>query len=555
MPALSESQSAALGLAWAELDAHHRTIAGRHLSLWFAEDPQRAQRYCLQFDGLYCDYSKHRIDDRAMELLMHVAAAAQLPRHIEAMFTGALVNGTEQRAALHTLLRAPRAAVDDAAFDPRLGQVHAVLDRMADFADQVHSGQWLGYSGKPIRAVVNIGIGGSDLGPAMAGEALRHYAQRGLLLRFVANVDGSDFHEACVDLDPAETLFVICSKTFTTQETLTNAHTARDWCLRALGDPAAIARHFVAVSTNLQAVRAFGIHPERMFEFWDWVGGRYSLPSAIGLSTMIAIGSAQFRELLAGMHAMDEHFRHQPLDRNLPVVLALIGIWNRRCFGTSSHAILPYDHYLRRFPAYLQQLIMESNGKQVQKDGTPLQQASAPVVWGEPGSNAQHSFFQLLHQGTDIVPCDLIGFCHSLNPLGEHHQLLLANLLAQAEALAFGRSEHELRRAGISEDLLPHRRFDGNRPSTMLLFDRLTPYVLGQLIALYEHQVYVQAVLWNINPFDQWGVELGKVLAQRTAQELASPDEPELGHDSSTNALIRYLRDRRNLRTGGVIPD
>jgi glucose-6-phosphate isomerase len=458
------------------------------------------------------------------------------------MFSGERINVTEDRAVLHVALRAPRDATITVDGEDVVPGVHAVLDRMADFADRVRSGDWKGHTGRRIRNVVNIGIGGSDLGPVMAYEALRHYSDRGLRCRFVSNVDGTDFVEATRDLDPAETLFVVCSKTFTTVETLTNARTARDWTLAALSDDAAVARHFVAVSTNADEVAGFGIDTANMFEFWDWVGGRYSYDSAIGLSLMIAIGPDAFREMLAGFHAMDEHFRTAPFERNLPVLLGLLGIWYDDFFGTETQAILPYDQYLSRFSAYLQQLDMESNGKRVDLDGHPVDHQTGPVIWGEPGTNGQHAFYQLIHQGTKLIPCDFIGFCQSLNPTGRHHDLLMANFLAQPEALAFGKTEEEVRAEGVPEAQVPHRTFPGNRPTNTILALRLTPAVLGSLVALYEHKVFVQGTVWRVNSFDQWGVELGKVLATRITAELEAEREPELGHDSSTNALIRRYR-------------
>jgi glucose-6-phosphate isomerase len=491
---------------------------------------------------LYLDYSKQRITAETLRLLQELAQACGVPERIEAMFRGERINITEQRAVLHTALRAPageRILVDGQDVVP---EVHQVLERMAAFSDRVRSGAWTGHGGKRIRNIVSIGIGGSDLGPVMAFEALRHYSQRDLQLRFVSNVDGTDFVEAVNGLDPAETLFVICSKTFTTLETLTNAHAARDWCLHALGDESAVAKHFVAVSTNADEVVKFGIDADNMFGFWDWVGGRYSMDSAIGLSTMLALGPHNFREMLAGFRDMDQHFRSAPLERNLPLLAGLLGIWNGNFLGASTVAVLPYEQYLKRFPAYLQQLTMESNGKHVTLDGKRVDYSTGAIYWGEPGTNGQHSFYQLIHQGTHLIPCDFIGFCRPLNPLGTQHDLLMANLFAQSEALAFGKTAAEVSAEGASAALVPHRSFEGNRPSSTLLAEALTPRTLGALVAHYEHSVFVQGVIWNIDSFDQWGVELGKALAKRTAAELASRTEPELSHDSSTNTLIRRYR-------------
>lgn len=511
----------------------------------FAADPTRGERLALEVGDLYCDYSKHRITAETLKLLIRLAEACGLPQRIEAMFRGDKINLTEGRKVLHVALRAPRSASLIVDGVDVIAEVHAVLDKMAAFAARVRGGAWTGHTGKPIRNVVNLGIGGSDLGPAMAYEALRHYSRRELTFRFVANIDGADFVEATRDLDPAETLFIVASKTFTTLETMTNAQSARRWLLAALGDEAAVARHFVAVSTNATEVARFGIDPQNMFGFWDWVGGRYSLTSAIGLSLMPAIGAERFGELLAGCHAMDMHFRRAPLERNMPVIMGLLNVWYGNFFGAETVAVLPYDQYLRRFPAYLQQLVMESNGKHTTLHGRPVTYQTGPIVWGEPGTNGQHSFYQLLHQGTKLVPCDLIGFVTPLHPLGEHHTLLMANLFAQAEALAFGKTADEVAAEGIPEHLVPHRTFHGNRPSTVLLANKLTPAVLGQLIALYEHSVLVASVIWEINAFDQWGVELGKSLAKQIAAELTaeltSSAEPQ--HDSSTNALIRRYRD------------
>jgi glucose-6-phosphate isomerase len=517
-----------------------------HLRDLFAGDAARGQRLVAEAAGLYLDYSKHRVTGETIALLVKLAEAADLRGRIDAMFRGAIVNPTERRPALHVALRAPRTAsivVDGENVVPR---VHAVLDRMAAFAERIRSGAWRGHTGRPIRNVVNIGIGGSDLGPAMAYRALRHYSRRDMSFRFVSNVDATDFAEATRDLDPAETLCIVASKTFTTLETMTNAQTARAWSLRALGDERAVAKHFVAVSTNAQEVARFGIDAANMFEFWDWVGGRYSMESSIGLSTMIAIGPERFGEMLAGFHAMDEHFRTAPFERNLPVLMGLLTVWYANFFGSETIGVFPYDQYLDRFPAYLQQLAMESNGKQTMLDGRRVDYATGPIVWGEPGTNGQHSFFQLLHQGTPLVPCDVLVFCRSLNPLGRHHDILVASALAQAEALAFGKSADAVRAEGMPDRLVPHRTFEGNRPTTVILADALTPATLGSLVALYEHSVFTQAVLWEINPFDQWGVELGKELALRIVPELEAPADPPLRHDSSTNALIRRYRARRS---------
>jgi glucose-6-phosphate isomerase len=529
---------------WQALVEHAKATAGRHLRELFAQDPQRGERLRAEAAGLTLDFAKQRVDDDTLALLFDLARARALPERIDAMFRGERINTTEDRSALHVALRAQageRFVVDGEDVVPH---VHAVLDRMAAFADAVRLGQWTGATGRRIRTIVNIGIGGSDLGPVMAYEALRHYGLRELECRFVSNVDPADFVEATRDLDPDATLFIVCSKTFTTLETLANAHLARDWCTAVLGEEA-VARHFVAVSTNAEGVRAFGIDTANMFGFWDWVGGRYSMDSAIGLSTMLAIGPAGFREMLAGFHAMDVHFRTAPLERNLPVLMGLLSIWNNDFLGASTLAVLPYAQYLKRFPAYLQQLQMESNGKHVTREGKPVDVATGPIVWGEPGTNGQHSFYQLIHQGTRLVPCDFIGFCQPLNTMQAQHDLLMANLFAQGEALAFGRTADEVRAEGTPEALVPHRTFEGNRPSSTILADRLTPRTLGALVALYEHSVYVQGVVWDIDSFDQWGVELGKMLAKQTARELGSAQEPELRHDSSTNALIRQYRARR----------
>jgi glucose-6-phosphate isomerase len=531
--------------AWKALAQHHDEIGGRHLRDLFSQDPERGDRLVVEDVGLVLDYSKNRITDQTIDLLVALADDRGLTGRIEAMFTGERINTTEHRAVLHVALRAPRGSTIMVDGENVVPGVHDVLDRMAEFAGRVRSGDWLGHTGKPIRNVVNIGIGGSDLGPVMAYEALRHYSRRDLTFRFVSNVDGTDFAEATGDLDPERTLFVVSSKTFTTLETMTNARTARAWLLDALDDDAAIARHCVAVSTNADAVSAFGIDTANMFGFWDWVGGRYSMDSAIGLSTMIAIGPDRFAELLAGFHAMDEHFRTAPLERNLPVLLGLLTVWYADFLGARTVAVLPYDQYLKRFPAYLQQLTMESNGKSVTLAGQPVDYPTGPVFWGEPGTNGQHSFYQLIHQGTHLIPCDFIGFAESLNPLGDHHDILMANVFAQTEALAFGRTADEVRAEGTHEALVPHRVFPGNRPTNTILADRLTPATLGKLIALYEHSVFTQGTIWGINSFDQWGVELGKALARRIVGELEADQEPELTHDSSTNALIRRYRAAR----------
>jgi glucose-6-phosphate isomerase len=531
--------------AWAALQAHHAELAGRHLRALFAEDPGRGERLTAEACGIYLDYSKNRVTDQTVRLLLQLAEQSDLRGRIDAMFAGEKINVTEERAVLHVALRAPSGSniqVDGVNVVPA---VHEVLDRMADFAGAVRDGRWLGHTGQPIRNIVNIGIGGSDLGPVMAYEALRHYSARELTFRFVSNVDGTDFAEATRDLEPAETLFIVSSKTFTTLETMTNANTARDWLLATLGDRSAIAKHFVAVSTNGEAVGEFGIDVMNMFGFWDWVGGRYSMDSAIGLSTMIAIGPDGFRELLAGFHEMDEHFRTAPFEQNLPVLLGLLTVWYVDFFGAQTQAVLPYDQYLKRFPAYLQQLTMESNGKHVTLAGEAVDYPTGPVYWGEPGTNGQHSFYQLIHQGTELIPADFVGFTHSLNPIGDHHDLLTANVFAQGEALAFGKTAEEVRAEGTDDWLVPHRVFEGNRPSNTMLLERLTPHALGTLIALYEHSVFTQGTIWSVNSFDQWGVELGKVLAKRVAGELSAPDEPQLAHDSSTNALIRRYRASR----------
>lgn len=532
--------------AWKALQAHYNAVEKLHLRSLFAEDPGRGERLTAEAAGLYLDYSKNRITDETVQLLLQLADESGLRARIDAMFRGDKINVTEKRSVLHIALRAPRGEAIIVDGQDVVPQVHAVLDSMADFSKRVRNGEWKGHTGRRIRNVVNIGIGGSDLGPVMAYEALRHYTQRDMTLRFVSNVDGSDFAEAVQDLNPAETLFIVSSKTFTTLETMTNAHTAREWLLTGFnGDETSVAKHFVAVSTNAKAVAKFGIDTSNMFEFWDWVGGRYSMTSAIGLSTMIAVGPENFRALLDGFHQMDEHFRSAPFDRNLPVLLGLLSVWYSDFFGAQTVAVLPYDQYLKRFPAYLQQLTMESNGKHVTVDGATVDYDTSPIYWGEPGTNGQHSFYQLIHQGTRLIPCDFIAFGKSLNPLGRHHDILIANVFAQAEALAFGKDHEEVKEEGTPDWLAPHRVFEGNRPSNTLFADSLTPETLGKLIALYEHSVFTQGAIWNIDSFDQWGVELGKVLAQRIVPELESSDEPTLAHDSSTNNLIRRYRKLR----------
>jgi glucose-6-phosphate isomerase len=530
---------------WQALLRHAQETGGRQLRELFANDPGRGERLAVEAAGLYLDYSRQRVGDDTLRLLLDLAEACGLRARIDAMFRGDHINSTEQRAALHVALRAPRGERLEVDGQDVVPAVHAVLARMAGFADRVRSGSWTGHTGKRIVNVVNIGIGGSDLGPVMAHEALRHYGKRDLTVRFVANVDPTAFVEATHDLDPAQTLFIVCSKTFTTQETLVNAHAARDWCLAALKEESAVAKHFVAVSTNEAGVRKFGIDPDNMFGFWDWVGGRYSMDSAIGLSTMVSVGPDHFRDMLAGFHAVDSHFREAPFERNLPVLMGLLAIWNNNFLGAATVAVLPYAQSLKRFPAYLQQLAMESNGKHVTVEGRPVDYQTGPVYWGEPGTNGQHSFYQLLHQGTRLVPCDFIGFCQPLDPMDAQHDLLMANLFAQGEALAFGKDAAQVRAEGTPEALVPHRVCEGNRPSSTLLADRLTPRTLGALVALYEHSVFVQGAIWNIDSFDQWGVELGKQLAKATEAELAAPTEPALAHDSSTNALIRRYRQRR----------
>jgi len=530
---------------WKALEEHYQKIRDLHLRSLFAEDPSRGERFALEAASIYLDYSKNRITDETLRLLLELARDSGLRERIDAMFRGEKINVTENRPVLHVALRAPRdesIVVDGENVVP---MVHAVLDKMTDFSNRVRSGAWTGYTGKRMRNIINIGIGGSDLGPSMAYDALKYFSDRNLTVRFVSNVDGNEFVEATRDLDPAETLFIVSSKTFTTLETLTNARSAREWCVRALGSEKAVAKHFVAVSTNAEEVEKFGIDTANMFEFWDWVGGRYSYDSAIGLSLIIAIGPDRFREMLAGFHAMDEHFRTAPFERNLPVLLGLIGIWYNNFFGAETVAILPYDHYLGRLPAYLQQLDMESNGKHVDLEGRRVDYQTGPIIWGQPGTNGQHAFYQLIHQGTKLIPCDFIGFCQALNPLPPHHDLLMANFFAQTEALAFGKTPEEVAAEGVPAFQVPHRTFEGNRPTNTILATQLTPETLGKLIALYEHKVFVQGTIWNIDSFDQWGVELGKVLANRIIPELESAEEPKLTHDSSTNRLIRLYRSLR----------
>ncbi len=534
------------GPAWKALERHHGAVQDLSLRQLFADDPGRGERLTAEAAGVFLDYSKHRITNETLALLLQLAEQSGLRARIDAMFRGDEINVSEKRAVLHVALRAPqgtRIVVDG---EDVVLQVHAVLDRMSDFTERVRDGAWKGHTGKPIRNVVNIGIGGSDLGPVMAYEALRHYSQRTMTFRFVSNVDGTDFAEAVRDLDPAETLFIVASKTFTTLETMTNARAARAWSVVGLGgDERSVARHFVAVSTNAAEVTKFGIDAANMFGFWDWVGGRYSMGSAIGLSTMLAVGAEHFRAMLDGFHQMDEHFRTAPFDRNLPVLMGLLAVWYNDFFGAESVAVLPYDQYLKRFPAYLQQLTMESNGKHVTLDGSEVGCKTGPIYWGEPGTNGQHSFYQLIHQGTRLIPCDFIAFAESLNPIGRHHDLLLANVFAQTEALAFGKTAAEVKAEGTPDWLVPHRVFHGNRASSTILMDRLTPAALGKLVALYEHSVFTQGAIWHIDSFDQWGVELGKVLAQRIIPELESKTDPKLGHDGSTNGLIRRYRKLR----------
>ena len=539
----SRARSTSRHAAWQALADHYETVRDLHLRKLFADDPTRGERMTAEAAGVYLDYSKNRINDETLKLLIELAEQSGLRARIDAMFRGDKINVTENRAVLHVALRAPKGAsivVDGRNVVP---DVHAVVEKMADFANRVRTGQWKGHSGKRIRNIVNIGIGGSDLGPVMAYEALKYYSDRAMTFRFVSNVDGTDFVEATRDLDAAETMFIVSSKTFTTLETMTNAQSAREWSLRGLGgDAAAVAKHFVAVSTNGEKVAEFGIDTANMFEFWDWVGGRYSMDSAIGLSTMLAIGPDHFQSMLEGFHAIDEHFRTAPFGRNLPVLMGLLGVWYNDFFGAQTVAVLPYDQYLKRFPAYLQQLTMESNGKHVTLDGVTVDYQTGPIYWGEPGTNGQHSFYQLIHQGTRLIPCDFIAFGHALNTLGRHHDMLVANVFAQTEALAFGKTREQVKAEGTPDWLVPHRVFEGNRPSNTILMDRLTPAALGKLVALYEHCVFTQGTIWDIDSFDQWGVELGKVLAQRIIPELESKAEPKLGHDSSTTTLIRRYR-------------
>jgi glucose-6-phosphate isomerase len=535
------------GAAFQALEMHHREVRDLHLRRLFADDPARGERLAVEAVGLYLDYSKNRITDETLRLLLALAEESGLRGRIDAMFRGEKINVTEKRAVLHVALRAPKGESILVDGENVVPQVHAVLDKMAEFTNRIRSGAWKGHRDTRIRNIVNVGIGGSDLGPVMAYEALKYYSDRAMRFRFVSNIDGTDLVEAIHDLDPSETLFIISSKTFTTLETMTNAHNARDWLVAGLGgDEKAVARHFVAVSTNASEVSRFGIDTANMFEFWDWVGGRYSMDSAIGLSTMLAIGPDNFYVLLDGFHQMDEHFRTAPFERNLPVIMGLLAIWYNDFFGAQTVAVLPYDQYLKRFPAYLQQLTMESNGKHVTLDGVEVEYQTGPIYWGEPGTNGQHSFYQLIHQGTRLIPCDFIAFGQSLNPLGRHHDMLLANVLAQGEALAFGKTAEQVEAEGTPDWLVPHRVFEGNRPSNTILAERLTPETLGKLVALYEHSVFTQGVIWNINPFDQWGVELGKVLAQRIIPELESATDPDLSHDTSTNALIRRYRELKS---------
>ena len=529
--------------AWSALALHYKAVSKLHLRQLFADDPKRGERLAVEAVGLYLDYSKNRITDETLRLLLQLAEESGLRARIDAMFHGDKINITEKRAVLHVALRAPRNESIIVDGENVVPEVHAVLDRMADFSNRVRSGEWKGHTGKRIRNVINVGIGGSDLGPVMAYEALKHFSDRAMTFRFVSNVDGTDFAEAVRDLDPAETLFIISSKTFTTLETMTNAHTAREWSLAGLGgDEKSVAKHFVAVSTNAAEVEKFGIDTANMFEFWDWVGGRYSMDSAIGLSTMVAIGPEKFQAMLNGFHQMDEHFRTAPFQQNLPVLMGLLSIWYNDFFEAQTVAVLPYEQYLKRFPAYLQQLTMESNGKHVTLKGKKVKRDTSPIYWGEPGTNGQHSFYQLIHQGTRLIPCDFIAFSKPLNPLGRHHDMLIANVCAQTEALAFGKTPEQVKAEGTPKWLVPHRVFEGNRPSNTILAEQLTPETLGKLVALYEHSVFTQGAIWNIDSFDQWGVELGKVLAQRIIPELENTTEPQLAHDSSTNNLIRYYR-------------
>jgi glucose-6-phosphate isomerase len=539
----TQSRSLSERPAWRALEAHFQKTHEMQLSQMFADDPARGERYTVETGGIFLDYSKNRITDETLKLLVQLAEECGLRAHIDAMFSGEKINITENRAVLHVALRAPKGESIVVDGEDVVPGVHAVLEKMAAFSDRVRSGAWKGHTGKRIRNVINIGIGGSDLGPVMAYEALKYYSQRDLTFRFVSNVDGTDFAEAVRDLNADETLFLIASKTFTTLETMTNAHSAREWSLAGLGgDEKAVAKHFVAISTNAKEVAKFGIDTANMFEFWDWVGGRYSMDSAIGLSTMLAIGPDNFRAMLDGFHQMDEHFRTAPFASNLPVLMGLLTVWYTDFFDAQTMAVLPYEQYLKRFPAYLQQLTMESNGKHVTLDGTRVGVDTGPIYWGEPGTNGQHSFYQLIHQGTRLIPCDFIGFYKSLNPLGRHHDTLMANVFAQAEALAFGKTAEQVKAEGTPDWLVPHRVFEGNRPSNVILGDLLTPRVLGQLIALYEHSVFTQGTIWNIDSFDQWGVELGKVLAQKIIGELESATEPALTHDTSTSSLIRRYR-------------
>ena len=534
--------------AWKALEDHQKKMRAVRLRDLFAEDPGRGLRMTAEAAGVFLDYSKNRITDETLKLLVELADQSGLRARIDAMFRGDRINVTEGRAALHVALRAPKSQTINVDGHNVVPDVHAVLDKMADFARRIRDGLWKGHSGKRIKTIVNIGIGGSDLGPVMAYEALKHYSDRSLTFRFVSNIDGTDVVEATIDLNPEETLFIVSSKTFTTLETMTNAHSARDWLLKGFGgDVNAVSKHFVAVSTNASKVSEFGIDTVNMFGFWDWVGGRYSMDSAIGLSTMLAIGPENFRSMLDGFHEMDEHFRTAPFERNLPVLMALLTVWYTNFFGAETIAVLPYEQYLKRFPAYLQQLTMESNGKHVTLDGVEVAYQTGPIYWGEPGTNGQHSFYQLIHQGTRLIPCDFIAFVEALNPLGRHHDMLLANVFAQAEALAFGKTSEEVKAEGTPDWLVPHRTFEGNRPSNTILMERLTPAALGRLVALYEHNVFTQAVIWDIDPFDQWGVELGKVLAQRIIPELEAQPDSELSHDTSTNNLIdRYRKAKAN---------
>ncbi len=529
--------------AWKALSAHYKKISKVHLRKLFADDPKRGERLTLEAAGIFLDYSKHRINDQTIKLLLQLADESRLRERIDAMFSGEKINITEKRAVLHVALRAPKGSSIIVDGENVVPGVHAVLDKMSTFCDRVRSGEWKGHTGKRIRNIINIGIGGSDLGPVMAYEALKSYSDRSITFRFVSNVDGTDFAEAVRDIDPSETLWIVSSKTFTTLETMTNAHTARDWTLKGLGgDEKSIAKHFVAVSTNAAEVTKFGIDTANMFEFWDWVGGRYSMDSAIGLSTMLAIGPDNFRAMLSGFHQIDEHFRTAPFKQNLPVLMGLLSIWYGDFFGAQTSGVFPYEQYLKRFPAYLQQLTMESNGKHVTLDGTHVNYQTGAIYWGEPGTNGQHSFYQLIHQGTELIPCDFIAFAQAINPVGRHHDMLLANVFAQAEALAFGKTPEQVKKEGTPDWLVPHRVFEGNRPSNTIFLDKLTPEALGKLVALYEHSVFTQGTIWHIDSFDQWGVELGKVLAQRIIPEIESASDPKLAHDSSTNGLIRRYR-------------